>query len=177
METNFRKYAADVILRDGECLHIRAIHPDDKPALLDGFYCLSEQSIYFRFLGSKSEISEKELMYFTEVDFVHHVGLVATLPIDGRSRIVGVGRYVASISGNSSQCAELALLVGDAYQDRGIGTVLFEHLMSIARTMGIREFEAEIFAENHRMFHLLCHQTFPLQCIVKSETVHVRFSI
>ena len=55
------RYAADAVIRDGRCVHLRAIRPDDRQALLDGFHQLTGQSVYFRFLGAKQELTEAEL--------------------------------------------------------------------------------------------------------------------
>jgi hypothetical protein len=89
-----RHYTARDRLLDGRALLIRAICPDDKPALQDGFHRLSSESAYFRFFGPKHELSSQELVFFTEVDFARHVALVAIIEED--PLIVGVGRYVVS---------------------------------------------------------------------------------
>src|SRR5919198_5303239 len=86
-------YATDALLRDGGSVHIRAIRPDDKQRLLALFERLSSRSVYFRFFQTKQRLTDEELRYFTELDFVRHVALVATLRERDAEHIIGVGRY------------------------------------------------------------------------------------
>jgi RimJ/RimL family protein N-acetyltransferase len=148
-----RNYAADEELRDGAQLHIRAIRPDDKQALVDLFERLSPQTVYFRFHGVKKSLSRGELVYLTELDFHRQAALVAVLRIDGEDQIVGVGRY-ASAPGAPEHQAEVAVTIEDAHQGRGIGSLLLKHLMNVARNEGVSELEAYVLAENKRMLQL-----------------------
>ena len=106
--------------------------------------------MYFRFFGAKKRLSEQELAYFTDLDFVQRVALVATLRVGGDEQIIGVGRY-AVLDGGPPRRAEVAFAVADEHQGRGIGTVLLEHLVAIARRHEIVEFEADVLGENNRM--------------------------
>src|SRR5271154_1834679 len=88
------KYFADATMLDGAAVRIRAIRPDDKERLHDHFKGLSEQSVYFRFMGFKRDLSPQDLQRLTELDFKSHGGLVAELTENGRERIIGGGRYI-----------------------------------------------------------------------------------
>ena len=77
--TNPGQLSQSVVLQDGRSVLIRAIRPDDKQRLLDGFHRLRGKSIYFRFFSAKKELTEMELKYYTEVDFEHHVAIVSTI--------------------------------------------------------------------------------------------------
>ena len=114
-------YSAEEILRDGGSIHVRAIRPDDRERLLRHFKELSEDSRYHRFFGVKRSLSEAELTRFTQLDFIDHVGLVATLSHGGEERFIGVARYVRSTAPTR---AEVAFAVADEHQGRGIATVL-----------------------------------------------------
>ncbi len=72
-------YAAGEVMRDGRPIRIRAIRPDDKQRLLEHFAHLSPRSVYYRFFGLKRSLDDQDLRRFTELDFVNHVGLVATV--------------------------------------------------------------------------------------------------
>jgi GNAT superfamily N-acetyltransferase len=136
--TDLRGYAVEEILRDGRSIHIRAIRSDDRERLADHFQYLSARSVDFRFMGMKRHLSEADLDYFTRVDFVCHVSLVATLRDGAAEQIIDVGRYV--VRDPSCTAAEVAFAVTDEYQGRGVGTLLLEHLLRIARERGITEF-------------------------------------
>lgn len=146
-------YAADEMLRDGTQLHIRAIRPDDKQALVDLFERLSPQTVYYRFHGVKKSLSSEELVYLTELDFHRQAALVAILSVDGEDQIVGVGRYAGAPRAPEHR-AEVALTVEDAHQGRGIGSLLLKHLMGVARAEGVTELDAYVLAENRNMLRL-----------------------
>ena len=135
----------DEKLPDGGIIHLRLIRPDDKKRLADGFHHLSKGSIYFRFLGSKKELTESDLVYFTEIDYDKHVALAVTISDNGGEEIIAVGRYIETEQLDSGRSAEVALAVVDNHQNRGIGSLLFEKLVQIARTQGLIQFEAYVF--------------------------------
>lgn len=148
-----RNYAVDETLRDGTQLHIRAIRPDDKQALVALFERLSPQTVYYRFHGVKKSLSREELVYLTELDFHRQAALVAVLSITGQEQIVGVGRY-ASAAAAPEHRAEVALTIEDAHQGRGIGSLLLKHLMNVARSEGVTELDAHVLTENQGMLQL-----------------------
>ncbi|UCC70984.1 MAG: GNAT family N-acetyltransferase [Gemmatimonadota bacterium] len=165
-------FAADEQLRDGTQLHIRAIRPDDKQALVDLFERLSPQTIYYRFHGVKKSLSRDELVYLTELDFHRRAALVAVLHIDGEDQIVGVGRY-ASAPNAPQHRAEVALTVEDAHQGRGIGSLLLKHLMQVARAEGITELDAFVLAENRHMLRLFERTGLVLQRSAAAGACHL----
>ena len=171
-ENDASYYEAEEILRDGGSIRIRAIRPDDKPRLLDHFQRLSQGSVYFRFFGVKKRLTDEELRRFTEPDFIHHVGLVATLREGEAERIIGVGRYMMHDTGHR---AEVAFAVADEYQGRGIGTLLLEHLAPLARANGITEFEADVLGENNKMLEVFAKSGFVARRSVEGGVVHVTF--
>jgi GNAT superfamily N-acetyltransferase len=144
--SDLRGYRVHAFLDAGVRLCIRAIGPDDKDRLANHFDRLSPDSRYRRFFGFRKGFTPEELRYLTEPDFLVSVALVATIDErDGRESIVGDGRYVALPDGRR---AELALSVIDAYQRKGIGSLLLRHLVGVARHTGIGELQADILASN-----------------------------
>lgn len=171
-----RDYRADEILRDGGSIHIRAIRPDDKQRLLAHFRAMSPDSVYFRFLGPKRALTDQDLARFTEIDYVSHVALIATLREGPAERIIGVGRYLVSGGGrHRAERAEVAFAVVDEYQGRGAGTLLLEHLGRIARANGVKEFEADVLGDNKRMLEVFAGSGFIVRRSFESGVVHVCF--
>jgi acetyl coenzyme A synthetase (ADP forming)-like protein len=175
-----RQYAAEAVLRDGSSMHIRAIRPDDKARLVDHFSRLSAQSIYFRFFRAKKRLTDEELVQFTELDFVDRVALVATLGQGDEERIIGVGRYAVVDSTGATvpadgRRAEVAFAVADDFQGRGVGTLLLEHLVLIARANGISEFEADVLGENNRMIEVFAQSGLTAKRSVDQGVLHVTF--
>lgn len=172
-----RHYRASEALRDGTRVEIRAIRPDDKEGLREGFHHLSEQSVYRRFLSPKRDLYKKDLDYLTEIDYRRHVALVATLQDGNGAPLVGVARYIVLDDPGQEGSAEFAIVVMDAYQQRGLGTLLLRHLARIARESGILAFEAEVLSENRLMLEVLEHLGFKLHRTVSSGVTHVSFPI
>jgi len=169
------RYAADALLRDGGSIHIRAIRADDKERLQAHFHGLGFDSVRFRFLGGKKDLTPADLRYFTELDFSQHVGLVALRRQDGAEEFIGVGRYICAEG--EHRRAEFALAVVDAWQGRGVGTLLMEHLARIAAADGVERFEAEILATNRKMFDVVVALGFRTDESSRAGVVHAWFPI
>jgi GNAT superfamily N-acetyltransferase len=139
-------------------IQLRPIRPEDKDALVAGLGHLSERSVYQRFLAPKPRLNSSELRYLTEVDFVDHYALVAVLARSPEV-VVGVGRWVRSTE--SAADAEIAIVVADDLQGRGVGTQLGQALAEAARARGIERFTASMLPSNqaaHRLFAKISSQ-------------------
>jgi len=175
---NPRDYQVDETLRDGGFIRIRAIRPEDGQRLLAHFKTLSPRAVHNRFFGMKRTLSEEELTELTDLDFIHHVGLVAILGEGGDEPFVGVGRYIVSQDDRASGGrAEVAFAVLDEHQGRGIGTLLLKHLARIARHNGIREFQADVLSDNHQMLEVFADSGFPIRRTSDSGVVHLSLPI
>jgi GNAT superfamily N-acetyltransferase len=140
----------NVRLRDGSHVLVRAVRPDDKPLFVAGFERLSEESRYLRFMGYKKVLSLRDLEFFTELDHADHEAIGAIDPFTGEG--LAVARYMRLPHDRSS--AEAAVAVIDAWQGRGLGSVLLERLADRARAAGIERFEATLFTDNKAMLAL-----------------------
>jgi GNAT superfamily N-acetyltransferase len=134
-------------LRDGSAVEIRALRPEDEAGMLSAVEQTGAQSLQRRFFVMKRHFSDRERTFFMDVDFHDHVALVATAGQSGRDVVVGAGRYVVFEPGR----AELAFLVIDAWQGRGIGSLLMRHLVDLARAAGLKELTADVLPENAAM--------------------------
>jgi RimJ/RimL family protein N-acetyltransferase len=139
-----------IALRSGHQVVMRALRPDDAPGLADAFDRLSASSRYRRFFAAKPRLSEEFLAYLTAVDHRDHEALIALAP--GSGRLVGVARFIR-LPEQPDQ-AEVAVTVVDAWQRRGVGTILLRELARRAAEEGIRLFVAEILADNRPMLTL-----------------------
>ncbi|MEW9553165.1 GNAT family N-acetyltransferase [Nonomuraea sp. NPDC050783] len=140
-------WEADVVLADGGTAHVRPIRPADADRLRAFYSRLSEESIYFRFFGPRPRLSDRDVERFTNVDYVARVALIATIGTE----MVAVIRYDRTGPGE----AEVAFLVEDAHQGRGVASVLLEHLAATARENGIETFIADVLPANMRMMGVL----------------------
>ncbi|HYI35956.1 MAG TPA: GNAT family N-acetyltransferase [Thermoleophilaceae bacterium] len=131
---------------------MRPIRAGDKDALSDALAHLSPASVHARFLGPKSRFSASELRYLTEVDGHDHVALVAELA-GQPGQIAGVGRWVRLPEAPES--AEFAIVVGDPLQGKGLGSILADDLVAIAKAHGIKRFTATALSENAAIVRIM----------------------
>jgi GNAT superfamily N-acetyltransferase len=143
-------YREKVLLKDGTQVTLRLVMPADKLLLAQGMDNFSPESRYHRFLGAKNVLNDADLHYLTEIDGVDHFALGALVqPNEG----VGVARYVRF--GEDHKVAEPAIAVLDAYQNKGLGRVLFTRLIAAARERGIQRFHGSMLSDNKPMKSLL----------------------
>lgn len=140
-----------VRLADGGEVEIRPIEPADATPLSEGLEALSADSRYRRFLAPKRAFSASELGYLTKVDHVAHEALVAVDP--RTAHCLGVARFVKDPADASR--AEMAIVVADDWQGRGVGTALLHRLADRAAVEGIRHFRASVLESNHDVVILL----------------------
>lgn len=140
-------YSVQTVLKDGTAIHIRALRASDEADMLAAIARTGPQSLQSRFFVLKRHFSEKERAFFMDVDFSNHVALAALAEEQGRYAIIGGGRYVIVEPGR----AEMAFVVVDAWQGRGVGSLLLRHLTDIAREQGVRELTAEVLSDNRPM--------------------------
>jgi RimJ/RimL family protein N-acetyltransferase len=148
-------------LPDGTQVLIRPIRPDDKERLSSGLRHLSDESVQRRFLTSKRSFSRSELRYLTEVDGENHVALVVEYPGEPVRRLIAVGRFVRLH--DDPAAAEVAIVVADDWQRRGIGSLVSERLAAEARRAGIERFTATMAADNLPAHRLMAKLTSHLE--------------
>jgi acetyl coenzyme A synthetase (ADP forming)-like protein len=160
-----REHAVDVALRDGSTVHIRPVAVDDGPAIRAFLESLSQRSLALRFFGTVS--LDWAAGWSTDVDYADRYALVATT---GREEeIIGHGAYVRA----DESRAEVAFMVADAWQGRGIATIMLLHLAAAADEHGIRAFVAEVLPENQRMIEVFSESGFSLRRRLRERVVEI----
>lgn len=162
---------ADVLLSDGHAVHLRQIQPTDAPAIVEFHSRMSDRTRYLRYFSPYPRIPERDLARFVNVD---HRDREAFVIVSG-PRIMAVGRYERL--GPDSPDAEVAFVVEDAHQGRGIGSVLLEHLAEAARAHGITRFVAEVLPENGGMLRVFSDFGYQVQRKYADGVVHLSFPI
>jgi acetyl coenzyme A synthetase (ADP forming)-like protein len=169
------EFEFDVLLRDGDVVHMRPIRPDDVDLLRRFYGRVGPQSAYFRFFRVKRELSPEELIHFTNVDYDDRMALIAIH--DGE--MVAVGRYdvFTEKTTEEGKVAEVAFLVEDAFQGRGIGTQLLQQLTVYARSLGITKFEAFVLRDNRAMMRMFRDSGYTLTRELDEGVFGVEFPI
>ena len=167
------KYSVIELLRNGRPIEIRALRADDRAELMAAISRTSMQSLFRRFFIGKRSFTEQEIAFFLDIDFVHHVALVALVNENGRQVIVGGGRYIVV----QPDRAEVAFATVDEYQGKGIGTALMRHLTGIARASGLNELIAEVLPENTPMLKVFEKSGFRVSTKHEVGVVHVSLDL
>ncbi|MFD3460616.1 GNAT family N-acetyltransferase [Nocardia fluminea] len=162
----------DVLAADGGVVRVRPIVPADADALAAFHTRLSDRTRYLRYFGPYPQISPKDMYRTTHVDYRDRVGLVAVLG----TAIIGVARYEL-LARQGPRAAEVAFVVADEHQGRGLGSVLLEHLAGAAAENEVVAFVAEVLAENEAMITVFREAGYQLQRSRDGSEVHLEFAI
>ena len=156
-----REFSVSDVLKDGTRVTIRAVRPDDRDRFLEAFRLLEKDSIYTRFFSHRNDPSDAQLDRAVNVDFVHHVALVVTTETVRGVAIIASGRYIVTDETSSNRSAEVAFVVEEDYQGRGIASRLLAHLAALARAQSLKHFEAEVLVRTARCSRFSSAADFP----------------
>jgi acetate---CoA ligase (ADP-forming) len=160
-----RAHVVDVALKDGSSLHIRPVSAEDVPAVKRFLDELSPESIGFRFFGSPN--LEWVTKWSVDVDYCDRYALVASTGLD--QAIVAHGAYMRL----SPERAEVAFVVGDAWQGKGIATIMLAHLAAAAEEHGISRLMAEVLPHNRRMIDVFRQSGFPVEQRAGGDSIEI----
>ncbi|MFE1326094.1 GNAT family N-acetyltransferase [Streptomyces sp. NPDC058741] len=171
-------WEADVVLRDGGTARIRPITVDDAERLVSFYEQVSDESKYYRFFAPYPRLSAKDVHRFTHHDFVDRVGLAATVGGEFIATVrydrIGADRTPASAPADE---AEVAFLVQDAHQGRGVASALLEHIAAVARERGIRRFAAEVLPANTKMIKVFTDAGYTQRRSFEDGVVRLEFGL
>ncbi len=163
-------WEADVALRDGHTVRVRPIHPADAEELGAFHQRQSAESIYFRFLSPRPTLSDKELARFTQLDYEDRMAFVGVLG----DKIIAVARYERY---DGTDTAEVAFLVDDDHNGRGLATVMLEYLAAAARHNGLHRFSASTLPNNRKMLSVFARAGFDVSSRIEDGVVALSFAI
>ncbi len=174
---DFNGYTSQEILRDGTIVTVRAARADDGPAIDRAFHKLERDTVYTRFFGYKADVSEAELTRITGADFDHAVALLVTVGAREDEMVVGGASYFVIDHAAPPRSAEVAFLVEEDYQGCGLASALLQHMVRIARTKGLNQFEADVLARNLAMLRVFRQSGLPMTLTREGDVVHVVLSL
>lgn len=169
-----RSFSEYVLLRDGESVSLRTATPEDVPAVEALMKSVSLESLAMRFMGAVAQVSHSVIEIMCSGDPRDRLSLLAIVGQDPDSRVVGIGNYISMGVGGK---AEVAFLVLDEFQGRGISTLLLERLAGIAAGNGFVGFEAEILYENQPMINVFRDSGFEVHQALHGGSIHVEFPV
>lgn len=168
---DLKKY---VTLKDGTKVLLRPIKPSDATLKQHLFYSLTKESVSRRFLGSLKAMPMRRVWPYVAVDYDNEMSIVVTVTEGRTENIVAIGSY-AKIPHTTT--AEVSFVVRDDWQNRGLGTMLFNHLLEIAKKKGVTGFTAWVSTNNTRMMHVFKKCGYPMRFKVEGDLYYVTIDL
>lgn len=169
-----KQFSEYVLLRDGQRVLLRAATPGDMPLVEDLMKRASRESLRMRFMGGVAQVPRGKIEIMCSGEPRERLCLLAIIGQDAETRVVGVGNYMGlGVRGK----AEVAFLVEDTFQGRGISTLLLERLAGIAAANGFVGFEAEVLYENQAMINVFRDSGFEVVKALEGSNIHVHFPV
>jgi len=153
---DIQKYTKKITLRDGDNIILRPITPDDDQKVLQLYFSLTPETIYFRFFAGRKNVPMKRVRQFTRINYDRNFALV--VEYDGKEKefvgkLIGIARFI--ILPEDAEKAEMSLVMMDRFQRKGIGSILIKYLASIAKERDIKYIEGTLLAENYKILKTL----------------------
>lgn len=161
-------------LRDGTQIFFRPVKPTDEPALAEMLYSLSTDSVRARYFTHTMTFPHKHVQQLTNVDYELNLAIVGVVPGANGDEIVAIGQYFLDPQG---QAAEVAFIVHDEWQARGMGTFLLLYLGQIARQRGVKRFYAKVLPSNRPMLTVFHNSGYSVQTEFDGNSYSVSFEL
>jgi len=159
-----------VVLKDGSRVLLRPIKPSDATMKQDLFYSLSKRSVVKRYLGSLKVMPLKRIWPYVIIDYNNEMVIVGTVREGESESIIAIGSYSRV---PNTDMAEVALVVRDDWQNKGLGTILFNYLVEIAKKHGLAGFTAWVMMDNERMMHIFKKSGYPIRYRIEGNLYYV----
>jgi acetyltransferase len=155
-----KKYEKLWSLKNGQDVLLRPIKPEDEPMWLEMFQNLSEESIRYRFFQMLKDTPHEVRVRYCNIDYDREVAIVAELLEEGRRKLLGVSRVSIEPDGKGG---EMAFVVGDKWQNLGLGTKMVDYTLDIAMEMGVENVYAIMLPDNYRALSLTKKMGFDIE--------------
>lgn len=155
-----QEYVKHTQLANGQEITLRPIKPEDEALELAMIKTFSRQSLYYRFFGYINHFTREMITRFTHNDYDREIAIIAEIKEPGRHEMIGVVRLVADAD---NETAEFAIAIPDAWQHKGLGNMLTDYILNIARMRGIKRIVANVLADNEGMIHIFQKRGFQMK--------------
>ena len=155
-----KKYEILWKLKNGEDVLLRPIKPEDEPLWLEMFQNFSEESIRYRFFQLLKDTPHEVRVRYCNIDYDREIAIVAELTEEERRKILGVSRLSIEPDGKSG---EMAFIVGDKWQNFGLGTKMVDYVLDIAKEMGVESVYSIMLSDNYRALSLTKKMGFDIE--------------
>ena len=162
-------------LKDGTEIFFRPVKPADEPALAEMLYSLSAETVRTRFFTHTKTFPHKDVQQLTNIDYQNNLAIVGIVPgPSGEEEIVAIGQYFLD---PKTQAAEVAFIVRDDWQARGMGTFLLDYLTEIAVRRGVERFEATVLSQNKPMLAIFHHTGYDVATAFDGDSYSLHYEL
>ncbi|MCD6304526.1 MAG: GNAT family N-acetyltransferase, partial [Planctomycetes bacterium] len=161
-------------LRDGTEIFFRPVKPTDEPALSEMLYSLSSQSVRTRYFTHTMTFPHRDVQKLTNIDYRNDLAIVGVVPGPGGEEIVAIAQYFLD---PKTLAAEVAFIVQDEWQKKGMGTFLLKYLAQIARRRGVKRFYAKVLPRNKPMLTIFYNSGYKVNTAFDGETYSIDFEL
>ena len=161
-------------LRDGTQIFFRPVKPTDEPALAEMLYSLSAESVRSRYFTHTMTFPHKDVQRLTNIDYHQDLAIVGVVPGPSDEEVVAIAQYFLD---PKTQEAEVAFIVQDEWQQKGLGTFLLEYLVQIARQRGVKRFYAKVLPVNRPMLAIFYNSGYRVNTEFDGEVYSVSFDL
>ena len=162
-------------LEDGTEIFFRPVKPTDETALTEMLYSLSTESVHARFFTYTKTFPHKDIQQLTTIDYVRDLAIVGVVPGPaGEEQIVAIAQYFLDPSNGS---AEVAFVVQDEWQDKGMGSFLLRYISQIARQRGVRKFYAKVLPTNKAMLAVFMNSGYDVKTHFDGDAYTVTYDL
>ncbi len=161
-------------LRDGTEIFFRPIKPADEPALSEMLYSLSENSIQTRYFAHTMRFPHRDVQQLTNIDYRQNLSLVGVVPSTSGEQIVAIAQYFLD---PRTQAAEVAFIVKDEWQQKGMGTLLLDYITQIAKQRGVKRFYAKVLPTNKPMLTIFHNSGYKVNTEFDGEVYSITYDL
>jgi acyl-CoA hydrolase/RimJ/RimL family protein N-acetyltransferase len=161
-------------LRDGTQIFLRPIKPPDEPALSEMLYSLSEASVQKRYMTRTKAFPHRDIQQLTNIDYRNDLAIVGVVPGVSGDEIVAIGQYFLD---PKTQAAEVAFLVQDEWQKKGLGTLLLDYITKVARQRGVKRFYAKVPPNNKPMLTIFYNSGYKVNTEFDGEVYNITYDL
>jgi len=161
-------------LRDGTEIFFRPIKPVDEAALSEMLYSLSEASVRTRYMTRTMSFPHEKVQQLTNIDYKSDLAIVGVVPGIGGEDIVAIGQYYFD---PKTLAAEVAFLVQDEWQQKGMGTFLLDYITQVAKQRGVKRFYAKVLADNKPMLAIFQNSGYKVNVEFDGDVYNVAYDL
>ncbi len=161
-------------LRDGTEIFFRPVRPTDEAALSEMLYSLSSKSVQTRYMTHTIAFPHKDVQQLTNIDYYQDLAIVGTVPGASGEEIVAIAQYFLD---PKTQAAEVAFIVQDEWQQKGMGTFLLDYLTQIAKKRGVKRFYAKVLPNNKAMLAIFHNSGYKVNTEFDGEVYSVTYDL